>query len=46
VRGIAVGALTARLTRAAADALNQAFRTTAFQEGLAIGTATVAGRAA
>jgi hypothetical protein len=46
VRGIAVGAVTARLTKAATDALNQAFGTTGFREGLAIGTATVAGQAA
>jgi hypothetical protein len=37
-----VGPVTAKLTRPAADALNQAFGTTAFAEGLTIGTATVA----
>ena len=41
-----VGPVTAKLTKAAADALNQAFGTTAFAEGLTIGIATVAAEAA
>lgn len=45
-RTVTVGPVTARLTKAAADGLNQAFATTAFTEGLTIGTATVAGTAA
>jgi hypothetical protein len=45
-RAVTVGPVTAKLTRAAADALNQAFGTTAFAEGLTIGTATVAAQAA
>lgn len=45
-RTVTVGPVTAKLTKAAADALNQAFGTTAFAEGLTIGTATVSGRAA
>jgi hypothetical protein len=45
-RTVTVGPVTAKLTKAAADALNQAFGTTAFVEGLTIGTATVAAKAA
>ncbi len=45
-RTVSVGPVTVKLTTAAADALNQAFGTTAFAEGLTIGTATVAGTAA
>jgi hypothetical protein len=45
-RTVTAGPVTAKLTKAAADGLNQAFGTTAFAEGLAIGTATVTGRAA
>ena len=40
-----VGPVVAKLTKGAADALNQAFGTTAFAEGLVIGTATVAATA-
>ena len=43
-RTVTVGPVTAKLTKAAADGLNQAFGTTAFAEGLTIGTATVAAR--
>ena len=43
-RMIAVSGVVGRLTAAAAGALNQAFSTTAFQEGLTIGTATVRAR--
>jgi hypothetical protein len=45
-RTVTVGPVTAKLTKAAADALNQAFGTTAFAEGLSIGSATVAASAA
>jgi hypothetical protein len=45
-RTVTVGPVSAKLTQAAADGLNQAFGTTAFQAGLTIGTATVAGQAA
>ena len=45
-RAVTVGPVTAKLTKPAADALNQAFGTTAFAEGLTIGTATVAAKAA
>ena len=41
-----VGPVTAKLTRAAADGLDQAFGTTAFAEGLTLATATVAAQAA
>jgi hypothetical protein len=41
-RTIVVQGVVARLTAAAAGALNQAFSTDAFREGLTIGTATVA----
>ena len=37
--------VTARLTKTAADALNQAFGTSAFQAGLTLGMTTVRGRA-
>ena len=37
---------TVKLTKAAADGLNQAFGTTAFAEDLTIGTATVTAKAA
>jgi hypothetical protein len=43
-RTITVSGVVGRLTAAAAGALNQAFSTTAFQEGLTIGTATVSAR--
>jgi hypothetical protein len=45
-RKVSVTGVTARLTQAAADALNQAFGTSAFRGGLTIGTAAVAGTAA
>lgn len=45
-RTVTVGPVTARLTKTAADGLNQAFGTTAFAEGLTLGTATVAANAA
>ena len=45
-RAVSVGPVTAKLTKAAADRLNQAFGTTAFAEGLTLGTATVAAKAA
>ena len=45
-RTVTVGPVTAKLTRAAADGLNQAFGTTAFAEGLTLATATVAAQAA
>jgi hypothetical protein len=45
-RTVTVGPVTAKLTKAAADALNQAFGATAFAEGLTIGTATVTAQAA
>ena len=40
-REVTLGGVVARLTQGAADALNTAFGTTAFQGGLIIGTATV-----
>jgi hypothetical protein len=43
---IVVSGVVAKLTAAAAGALNQAFGTTAFSEGLTLGTATVRGRTA
>ena len=45
-RTIVVSGVVANLTAAAAGALNQAFDTSAFKEGLKLGTATVAGRTA
>ena len=45
-RSVTVGPVAAKLTKGAADALNQAFATTAFTEGLVVGTATVSGTAA
>ena len=45
-RTIVVGNVVAKLTAAAATALNQAFSTDAFKEGLTLGTATVRGRTA
>jgi hypothetical protein len=45
-RAVTVGPVTAKLTKAAADGLNQAFGTTTFAEGLTIGAATVAATAA
>ena len=45
-RSVTVGPVVAKLTKGAADALNPAFGTTAFTEGLVIGTATVAATAA
>jgi hypothetical protein len=45
-RNVTVSGVVAKLTGAAAGALNQAFGTTAFQEGLTLGTATVRARAA
>jgi hypothetical protein len=44
-RRITLGGVRATLTAAAAQALNGAFSTTAFSEGLLLGTATVAARA-
>ena len=44
-RQITLGGVKASLTAAAAGALNSAFSTSAFTEGLALGTATVAARA-
>lgn len=44
-RTITVSGVVARLTAVAAQALNQAFGTGAFSEGLVLGTATVNGRA-
>jgi hypothetical protein len=43
-RTVTVAGVVGRLTAAAAGALNEAFSTTAFQEGLTIGTATVRAR--
>jgi hypothetical protein len=45
-RSVTVGPVAAKLTKGAADALNQAFGTTAFTDGLVIGAATVSGTAA
>ena len=45
-RRLTIANVKATLTKAAADALNAAFGTTAFAEGLELGTATVSGRAA
>ena len=45
-RRLAIAGVKATLTKAAADALNAAFETDAFAEGLELGTATVSGRAA
>ncbi len=45
-RKLTIAGVRATLTKAAADALNAAFETDAFTEGLEIGTATVSGRAA
>jgi len=45
-RKLTISGVQATLTKAAADALNAAFETDAFAEGLEIGTATVSGRAA
>jgi Htaa len=44
-RRITLSGVRATLTAAAAQALNQAFSTDAFEEGFPIGTASVAGRA-
>jgi hypothetical protein len=44
-RRVVLSGVRASLTREAADALNAAFATTAFAEGLVLGTATVDGRA-
>jgi hypothetical protein len=44
-RTVTVSGIVARLTAVAAQALNQAFGTDAFTEGLTLGTATVIGRA-
>ena len=44
-RQITLSGVRATLTAVAAQALNQAFSTNAFQEGLLIGTASVSGRA-
>ena len=44
-RNLTVSGVVARLTATAAQALNQAFGTNAFSEGLVLGTATVNGRA-
>jgi hypothetical protein len=45
-RRLTIAGVRATLTKTAADALNAAFGTDAFAEGLDIGTATVSGRAA
>ena len=45
-RNVTVAEVGVSLTKAAADTLNQAFATTAFTEGLKLGSATVKGRAA
>ena len=45
-RQLTIAGVKATLTKTAADALNAAFETDAFAEGLEIGTATVSGRAA
>lgn len=45
-REVTVAGVAATLTKAAADALNAAFGTTAFTEGLRLGVATVRGQAA
>ena len=45
-RTVVVEGVVAKLTAAAAGALNQAFGTTAFTEGLTLGTATVRGETA
>lgn len=45
-RDVTVGGVGAKLTQGAADALNQAFGTTAFAGGLQFGVATVRGSAA
>jgi hypothetical protein len=45
-RRVTVSGVKATLTKAAADALNSAFGTTAFTEGLEIGTANVSARRA
>ena len=45
-RRLTIAGVKATLTKGAADALNAAFETDAFAEGLEIGTATVSGRAA
>ena len=45
-RKLTIAGVKATLTKGAADALNAAFETNAFTEGLEIGTATVSGRAA
>jgi hypothetical protein len=44
-RNVRVSGVVARLTAIAAQALNQAFATDAFSEGLVLGTATINGRA-
>ncbi len=44
-RSVTVSGVEARLTKAAADALNGAFETTAFTPGLLLGTATVSAEA-
>jgi len=45
-RKLTIAGVKATLTKTAADALNAAFGTDAFAEGLELGTATVSGRAA
>ena len=45
-RRLTIAGVKATLTKTAADALNAAFETDAFAEGLELGTATVSGRAA
>jgi|tagenome__1003787_1003787.scaffolds.fasta_scaffold20687478_2 hypothetical protein len=45
-RKVTIAGVKATLTGDAADALNAAFGTTAFQKGLELGTATVSGRVA
>jgi hypothetical protein len=44
-RSITLSGARALLTKVAADALNKAFSTSAFKEGLVLGTATVSARA-
>jgi len=43
-RDVTVGPVSAKLTKGAADALNGAFATTAFREGLVLGAATLRAR--
>jgi hypothetical protein len=45
-RKLTIAGVKATLTKGAADALNAAFKTDAFKQGLELGTATVSGRVA